>query len=52
MDISAEHNRYLDNSFDLYITEALPGNKYRTNKVQLVPYRSPTDDSVVVKEKQ
>lgn len=52
MDISAEHNRYIDNSYDLYITEVLPGNKYRTNKVQFVPYRTPIDDRVIIKEKQ
>ncbi|RZK68289.1 MAG: hypothetical protein EOO95_00180 [Pedobacter sp.] len=52
MDISAEYNRSLGNYYDLYITEVLPGNKYRTNKVHFVPYRTPIDDSVVVKEKQ
>ncbi|MBB6238206.1 hypothetical protein HDC90_002838 [Pedobacter sp. AK013] len=43
MDISSEQN-----SYDLYITEVLPGNKYRTNKVHFVPYRTPIDDGVVV----
>ena len=52
MDLSAKHHRHFDDSYDLYITEVLPGHKYRTNKVQFVPYRNPTDDSVVVKEKQ
>lgn len=48
MDISSEHN-----SYDLYITEVLPGNKYRTNKVHFSPYRTPIDDGVVVnKENQ
>ncbi|MEH3112986.1 hypothetical protein [Pedobacter terrae] len=52
MDITAEHHRSLDNYCDLYITEVLPGNKYRTNKVKFVPYILPMDDGVNIKEKQ
>lgn len=52
MDITAEHHRSLDNYCDLYITEVLPGNKYRTNKVKFVSYIPPMDDGVNIKEKQ
>jgi hypothetical protein len=51
MDISSKYNRYFDNSYDLYIIEVLPGNKYRTNKVNYVQERLPIDDRVIVKEK-
>ena len=50
MDISAEYHRSLNNYYDLYITEVLPGNKYRTNKVKFEPYRPPIDDSVILKK--
>jgi hypothetical protein len=52
MDIAAEYHYSLDNYFDLYITEVLPGNKYRTNKVKFLPYRTSIDDGVVIKDKQ
>ncbi len=50
MDILAETRGYLSGIYELYITEVLPGNKYRTNKVSQVPYSPPTYDSVSVKE--
>jgi len=52
MDMSTEWYNFFDNKYDLYITEALPGNKYRTNKVHFVPYRVLTQDGVILKEKQ
>lgn len=52
MDMSTEWYNYFDNKYDLYITEVLPGNKYRTNKVKFVPYQEPTQDRVILKEKQ
>ncbi len=50
MDILAETRGYLSGIYELYITEVLPGNKYRTNKVSQVSYSPPTNDSVSVKE--
>ena len=52
MDMSTEWYNFFDNKYDLYITEVLPGNKYRTNKVKFVPYSAPTINSVTLKEKQ
>ena len=50
MDILAEWNGKLSNVYEFYITEVMPGNKYRTNKVTQVPYRAPSVDKVSVKE--
>lgn len=50
--IVKEHTRYFNDVYDLYITEVLKGNRYRTYKVELMPQNAPTDDSVVLKEKQ
>lgn len=50
MDISAKYNRYFDNSYDLFITEVLPGNKYRTNKVKILPNKIPIEDNVIIKQ--
>ncbi|WP_443939862.1 hypothetical protein [Pedobacter sp. MW01-1-1] len=50
MDISTESNIYFNNTYDLYITEVLPGNKYRTNKVSLLPYQQPIQDGVILKK--
>lgn len=50
--IVKEHTRYFNDVYDLYITEALKANKYRTYKVVLMPQYAPTDDSIVLKEKQ
>ena len=49
MDIAGKYHRYFDDSYDLYITEALPNNKYRTNKVKFVGYSPPIDVSVTIK---
>lgn len=48
MDMVHEHHRFFNDVYDLYITEVLPGNKYRTNKVRFLPYNPPTDDSVII----
>ncbi|MFI5451113.1 hypothetical protein ACHMWN_03060 [Pedobacter sp. UC225_61] len=52
MDIAAKTHRYFDTTYELYITEVLPGNKYRTNKVSFVPYIEPTIDFEILKGKQ
>ncbi|WP_431292646.1 hypothetical protein [Pedobacter sp. P26] len=52
MDMSGEWYNNFDNKYDLYITEILPGNKYRTNKVKFVPYRPPVNDGVILNDKQ
>lgn len=50
MDIISEHHRFFNDVYDLYITEVLPGNKFRTNKVKFIPYTPPIDDSVIIKK--
>jgi len=50
MDMVNEHHKFFDDVYDLYIVEALPGNKYRTNKVNFVGYSPPIDDSVILKK--
>ena len=45
MDIAAESNRNFNEYYELYITEVLPGHKYQTNKVKLMPQSSPTNTS-------
>ena len=50
MDMVYEHHRFFNDVYDLYITEVLPGNKYRTNKVRFLPYNPPTNDSVIIKK--
>ncbi|QDW23432.1 hypothetical protein FFJ24_000730 [Pedobacter sp. KBS0701] len=52
VDMSGEWYNNFDNKYDLYITEILPGNKYRTNKVKFVPYRPPVNDGVILNDKQ
>jgi len=52
MDLSGKWHSYFDNKYDLYITEVLPGNKFRTNKVKFMPYSPPIDDGVTLKDKQ
>lgn len=47
-----ENTRYFNDIYDLYITEVLAGNKYRTFKVEIMPQYAPTQDSMVLKEKQ
>lgn len=51
MDKVSEHGTHFNSSYDLYITEVLPGNRYRTNKVNLVIPFQPIDDSVIIKHK-
>ncbi|MBB2146598.1 hypothetical protein GM921_13935 [Pedobacter sp. LMG 31464] len=51
MEVAAKHHRYFDNSYDLYITEVLPNNKYRTNKVKFNIYPEPINDGVIIKQK-
>lgn len=50
--IVREHTRYFNDVYDLYITEMLEGNRYRTFKVKLMPQNVPTEDSMFLKEKQ
>lgn len=51
-DIAGGNLKYFNEDYDLYITEALPDNKYRTYKVQLMPQYAPTNDGVTLKDKQ
>ena len=51
MDIAAKNHRYFDTTYELYITEVLPGNKYRTNKVKFNIYPEPINDGVIIKPK-
>lgn len=48
MEMVNEHHKFFNDVYDLYITEVLPGNKYRTNKVRFLPYTEPTNDSMKV----
>jgi hypothetical protein len=41
MDLVAKHQRYFDKHYQLYITEVLPGNKYRTSKASFSPQSEP-----------
>lgn len=52
MDIAAKQQQSITEAYDLYITEVLPGNKFRTNKVKFAIERLPTEDGVLVKDKQ
>jgi len=52
MDIAGKYHRYFDSSYDLYITEVLPKNKYKTYKVKFVAYSAPRTNSVILKDKQ
>ena len=42
MDMVHEHHNYFNDVYDLYITEVLPGNRYRTNVVRFNSYVDPT----------
>ena len=52
MDLAAKYHRYFDNTYDLFITEALPKNKYKTYKVKFVAYSAPRTNSVILRDKQ
>ena len=41
MEFVAKHQRGFDNHYQLYLTEVLPGNKYRTSKVNFSPQSEP-----------
>ena len=41
MELVAKHQRYFDNHYQLYITEVLPGNKYRTSKANFSAQSEP-----------
>jgi hypothetical protein len=41
MDLVAKHQRYFNYHYQLYITEVLPGNKYRTSKTNFSPQSEP-----------
>jgi hypothetical protein len=41
MELIVKHQRGFDYHYQLYITEVLPGNKYRTNKVIFSPQPEP-----------
>lgn len=42
LEVVHQHHRFLNDTYDIYITEVLPGNKYRTNKVTYC-YRAPVE---------
>jgi|GEM_PF-997691 len=41
-----------DTEYDFYITELMPNNKYKTNKVKLVIYKDPIRDFIILEKKQ
>ncbi len=51
-DIIGKEKYDFDKHYELYITEVLPNNKYKTNKVKLVVYREPIQDIIRIKDKQ
>lgn len=44
-----KNHKYFNDIYDLYIVEALPGNRYKTNKVKLDIYTT-IKDGVTVKD--
>lgn len=48
-DIISKEGNHLSKVYLIYITEVLPGNKYKTNKVDLVVRRPPTVDYQIIK---
>lgn len=51
MEITAKYNIYFDKSYDLYITEVLPGNGYRTTKVKYEPTYDLEPDVIRIENK-
>lgn len=51
MDIVSKYPENFNYSYDLYITEVLPNQKYRTNKVNYIIYPNPTQNTTVLKNK-
>lgn len=51
MELVSKNQRYFDDHYDLYITEVLPKNKFRTDKVIMVPYQEPVKDFIELKNK-
>jgi hypothetical protein len=49
MDLVSKYQRHFNDSYDLYITEVLPGNHYQTNKVRMGLRPPPTTDGVILK---
>lgn len=52
MNIVNEYHKIFNDSYDLYITEVMPGNRYRTNKVLFLPYRPPVINLMIVPNKR
>lgn len=50
MGLAGKDNLNIDHEYELYITEALPGNKYRTSRVKWSGYREPSVDGVIIKQ--
>ena len=51
LEIVGKYRKSFDTGYDLYITEVLPGNRYRTNKVKMVLIRDPTISVGSIKDK-
>lgn len=50
MDIVSLDYQSFNSKYNLYITELLPKNKYRTNRVVFIPPHITIDDSVIIKD--
>ena len=50
MDMVNEHHKFFNDVYDLYMVEALPENKYRTNQVKFVGHSPPIADGVIIKQ--
>ena len=50
MDIIGRYHRNFNYSFDIYITEVLPSNRYVTKKVKYMGYSPPVQDREVLKD--
>ena len=48
-DIISKEGNHLNKVYSIYITEVLPGNKYKTNKVDLVLRKPPIVDYQIIK---
>jgi hypothetical protein len=52
MDLVNKHHRFFNENYDLFITELLPDRKYKTTKVNFIPYQEPIQDFILLDRKQ